>query len=151
LVEDARKRTKTWLDTYLRNASILKDNGTTQASYISAFGDPPYPYNRVFYEPKNQDLVWCIFPPNTEPLYDWDGSIYGYNEKVPIVIRTVTKQGITGPKILWQAEAELRWVSETYPLGSFRGLNRIGPANMDMGGQTIYGAEYVLSYERDTT
>jgi hypothetical protein len=129
----------------------LKDDAATQVSFITAYGDPPYPFERVFFDPKNVDLAHCIFPPDSEPLYDWNGSIYGYREAVPIVLRTVKKQGITGPKLLQQAEAEIRWVSENYPLGSFRGLRRIGPANMDMGGWTIFGAEYVLSYERDTT
>jgi hypothetical protein len=150
-VQDARQRTKTYLDTYLTAGNLLKDDAVTEVSYITAFGDPTYPFEMVFYEPKNCDLVYCIFKPDTAALVDWDGTIYGYNERVPIKVYTVTKQGITGTKLLWQGEAELRRIVETYPLGSYRSLSKIDDSERDMGGWTLYSSEYVLSYERDTT
>jgi hypothetical protein len=154
MVDDARYRTKVFLDhaTHgLQGANMLKDDALTELSFITAYGDPTYPMDRVFYDPKHVDVVFSIFTPDSEPLVDWDGVVYGYRERVPIHIYTVTKQGISGPKARWQAEAELRRIVETYPFGSYRSLQRIRDMDRDMGGWTLFGVEYILTYERDTT
>ena len=49
---------------------------------------------------------------------------YGYEEDVPIEIYCIDKSGITGTKLMWKAERELRHVAETYPEGSRRNLIR---------------------------
>jgi hypothetical protein len=152
LADDPRYRTKLWLDTYLSNANLLKDDGVAQAAFITAYADPPYPMKKVFNDPKNVDLVYSIYQPTSAPKVDWDGTTYGYREAVPIAVQTVTKQGIDGNKLLWQAEAELRRVVETYPLSSYRSLERMGPpSNVDMDGWVLFQQRYVLTYERDTT
>jgi len=130
---------------------MLKDDASTQLTTITAFGDPPYPFDRVLYDPKNVDVVFSIFTPETSVKVDWDGTVIGYTERTPIRIYAVTKQGITGPEARWKAEAELRRIVETNPLGSYRSCSRVRDLDRDMGGWTLYGVEYVLTYERDTT
>jgi hypothetical protein len=153
MAQDPRYRTKLWLDTYLSNANLLKDDGTTQVTFITAFQDPPYPMERVFFLSKDVDLVYSIDQPTSTPGgVDWDGTTYKYREVVPVTPQTVTKQGINGNKLLWQAEAELRRVAETYPLSSYRNIARTGPPQIrDMGGWRLFQITYQVTYERDTT
>jgi len=40
---DPRSRTKTWIDTYVRDTSIRKDDGVSPANWVCMFADPPYP------------------------------------------------------------------------------------------------------------
>jgi hypothetical protein len=149
--QDPRYRTKVYLDTYLTAANMLKDDDATQLSTITQFTDPHVPYERIFYDPKNVDVVFAIDTPESVPKNDWDGTIYGYRETVPISILTVTKQGITGAVARWRCERELRRVVETYPSGSYRSLRRMRDYDQEMGGWILHGVVYELTYERDTT
>jgi hypothetical protein len=152
MADDPRYRMKLWMDTYLSNANLLWDDAVTQCTFITAYRDPPYPMERVLYETKKVDLVYSIGIPTTTPKVDWDGATYGYRESVPILIQCPTKQGITGNKLYWQAEAELRRIAETYPLSSYRNIERVGePGHMEMGGWILFGGTVRFTYERDTT
>jgi hypothetical protein len=143
---------KLWMDTYLSGANLLWDDGVTNAAFITAFTDPPYPLERVLYMTKKIDLVYSVGFPTTVPKVDWDGTTYGYRETVPITIQCVTKQGIDGNKLYWQAEAELRRIAEVYPLSSYRNIQRVAPPGpMDMGGWILFGGTVTFTYERDTT
>ena len=149
--QDPRYRTKVFLDTYLTAANMLKDDAVTQLSTMTAYDDPHYPYERVFYVPKNVDGVYCVGTPDSEAILDWDGTIIGYREYVPITIYTVTKQGITGNLARWTAEKELRRIVEANPTGSYRSLRRMRDMTRAMGAWMLIGVEYVLTYERDTS
>lgn len=153
MAQDPRYRTRVFLNTYLLGANLLKADSVTQAAFITAFSDPPYPMKKVFYAPKQRDLVFSVEQPtSTVPLVGAYGSIYGYRESVPILVQTVAKQGIDGNKLLWQAERELRRIIEVNPTGSYRSLERAGsPSNRDMGGWVLFQQRYVMTYERDTT
>ena len=151
MAEDARYRTRFYLSSYILDANLTKDDDATEVDWISQYTYPPYPLKRIFFEPKNVDLIFNIDTPVTTPRLDFDGSIIGYNEKVPILIQCVTKQGITGNKLRWKADAELRRVVETYPLGSYRSISRAEPFDTRMGNWIIYGIKDVLTHERDTT
>ena len=151
MVDDARSRTKTYLNSYLSNANLLKDDAATQVSFIIQYTYQSYPFKRVFYSPKNVDLIFAIDNPTSEPRMDWDGYINGYREQVPIIIQCPTKQGIDGNKLRWQADAELRRVVETYPMGSYRAVSQAVPFDQRMGTWTLYGVKVTLSYERDKT
>ena len=151
MVEDARQRQKTWLDTYITDSNLTKDDDTTEVSWISCFEEPQYSLERVFYGTKNVDLLYTIGTPTSSPLVDWDGTIYDYEEAVPIYVQCVTKQGITGNKLKWKADAELRLVAETYPLGSYRSISRAEPYDQNIGSWKIYGIKVTLTYSRDTT
>lgn len=152
MADDARYRTKVFIDTYITDGNITKDDDTTEASWISQFSNPPYPMKRVFFSPKNVDLVFSIDMPRSEAAkVDWDGYTIGYLEHVPVHIHTVTKQGITDNKLLWKAHAELRRILEANPLGSYRGYSSGEPYIISHGIWQIMGVTVTVAYERDTS
>lgn len=156
MVDDARYRTRDYLEgwtnasTALNSANLTKDDDSTQVSWITCFGDPPYPMTRVFMD-CDIDLVFNVGEPNSTPLMDCDQAAYGYEEHVPITVFCVDKPGITGTKLKWKAEAELRRICENYPTGSLRGLERRRDNDQRVGSMILYSTEYVLNYRRDTT
>mgnify|MGYP000209185495 CR=1 FL=1 len=152
MASDARYRTKVYLDTYLDSSNITHDDDSTAATILVAFGFPDYPLIRVFDpDEKDVDVVFSIEEPNSTPLMGHDQTPYGYEEHVPITICCVDKPGVTGTKIKWKAEAELRRVLETYPLGSMRILENRSDTTQRIGGTTIYMTTWVLTYKRSTT
>jgi len=138
-VEDARYRTKVYLETYLDDDAL--------PDYIIAYGKPDYPMTRVFKD-KNVDLVFALGKPESEPVLDFDRYPIGYEEFVPIGIYCVDKDNIDGEKLVWQAETELRRVTETYSLGSLRQLTRVRDTTQRLGSTILYGVEYLLRYKR---
>jgi len=143
-VQDPRQRSKVWLDAYLIAANLTKDDNSTLASYITCWADPPYPIIKVF-ETKGVDLVFSIATPDSEGLPVG----VGYIEHVPITVFTIDKTGITGNKLRWKGEAELRRLAETYPTGSLRRpWERMAPNEKNLGSTTLYSVTYVLPYER---
>lgn len=142
-VEDPRYRTKVYLETYL--------SGSALPNYIVAYGMPDYPLTRVF-KTKGVDLVFGLGEPNSTPDKDpLTEAAYGYEEHVPIQTFCIDKSNITGTKLMWQAETELRSVAESYPGGSLRALDRRRPNTQVLGSTTLYSAEYILNYRRDTS
>jgi len=141
-VEDARYRTKVYLETYL-NSGVLPN-------FIVAYGKPDYPMTRVF-RTKGVDLIYSLAEPTSEAVPDFDHYAIGYNEHVPVSILCIDKDNIDGTKLMWQAETELRRVTETYPEGSLRALEPRRPRTERLGSVTLYSAEYSLDYLRDTT
>jgi hypothetical protein len=150
--QDARQRTKTYIETYDTPANITKDDGTTEASYIVQFEKPPYPLKKVFFDPKNVDGIYTISTPTSEALVDWKKEPYAYTETCPIEISATSKQGITGDKFRWKLEAELRLITETYPnvAGTYciRSLERMTPQDRDMGLWKLHTIRYNLRYKR---
>jgi len=151
MVADARTQTKVYLTTYLNNANLTKDDDSTQVTFIVKFEGADYPLTLVFFGSKNVDLVYTVGTPTSRPLIGHDLTPYGYEETIPIVIFTINKTGITGDLLRWKAEAELRSVTETYPLGSVRTLTRMFESTEKLGGTTLYSVTYELKYTRDTT
>lgn len=150
MAEDARYRTKYYLESYIVNANLTKDDDATQISFIVAFGNPDYPITKVFLT-KGVDLVYSIGEPTSEPLLGADQTAYGYTEHVPIRTFCIDKTGITGTKLKWKAERELRRITETYPLGSQRSLERRGDNDKRLGSTILYSTEFILNYRRDIT
>jgi hypothetical protein len=143
MVEDARYRTKILLDTYLLAANLTEDDNSTQVKFIVAYADPDYPLVRVFFD-KLVDLVFCVGTPDSIALPVG----IGYEENVPITIWCIDKTGITGTKLRWKAEAELRRIVETYPTGSLRNWQRLGDNEKNLGSTILYSVNYVLRYKR---
>lgn len=142
-VEDARYRTKEYLETYLDDDAL--------PNYIVAYGMPDYPLVRVF-KTKGVDLVFSIGSPDTSPMMDaYTRSPYGYNENVHVSTECIDKTNVDGTKLFWQAESELRRVAESYPTGSLRVLTSHRPATQNLGSTVLYSGEYILNYRRDTT
>jgi len=145
MVEDARYRTKVYLDTYLTAANILKDDGTSQASFAVIFANPPYPILKEFYAASTPvDLLFCVDTPTSEAL----PLGIGYMENMPITILCIDKLGITGTKLRWTAEAELRRITVANPHGSLRSLSHMTNSEKDLGGVILYSVTYIMRYKR---
>ena len=143
-VQDPRQRSKVWLDTYLIAGNLTKDDNSTPAQYLTCWADPPYPIIKVF-ETKGIDLVFSIATPTSEGLPVG----VGYLEHVPITVFTIDKTSISGNKLRWKGEAELRRIAETYPTGSLRRpWERMSNNEKNLGSTTLYSVTYVLPYKR---
>ena len=151
MVNDARTQTKTWLDTYITRANLNWDVGSRQLEFTVMWVEPDYPIEFEFVKGRTVDLIYGIGEPDTTPLVGHDKTIVGYEEQVPITIYCVDKDGRTGTKIKWQAEAELRSVAENYPLGSIRLLKRRESSDLWLGSDKVYRTTWLLSYRRDPT
>ena len=152
MVEDARYRTKVFCDTYLTAANILKDDATSQAAFAVIFKKPPYPMIKEYYASSSAvEVLFLIGKPSSKALLDTDQAPYGYEEHVPIRILCVDKIGVTGTKLKWTVEAELRRICENNPTGSYRYLEVIDAGDEDIDGTRLYGISTVMSYVRDTT
>jgi hypothetical protein len=143
LVEDARQRTKTYLETWLLNANLTKDDNAAQVTFIVSYADADYPLARIFTD-KAVDLIFCVGTPDSTALPVG----VGYEENVPITTWCINKVGITGTKLRWKAEAELRRIVETQPTGSLRTLQRLSNNEKSLGSTVLYSTEYVLRYKR---
>ena len=141
-VEDARYRTKLYLETYL-DADALP-------TFIVAYGYPDYPMTRVFND-KEVDLVFSIHDPTSTPLLDpHTRAPYGYDEQMTIFTHCIDKTNIEAVKLKQQARTEMRRVLEEYPTGSQRNLTRGEPADENLGSTIVYGEKYTWSYRRGT-
>lgn len=131
-------------DTYVISIS------STQVSFIVAYGNPDYPILKVFIE-KAVDLVFSIGEPESEALLGGDKYPYGYKEHVPIHTFCINKTGITGTELKGKAEQELRRLTETYPLGSLRSLEKLRDNDKNLGSTILYSREHMMSYTRNLT
>jgi hypothetical protein len=141
-VEDARYRNKVYLQTWLSSTAL--------PNYIVAYGEPDYPLVRVFKE-KGIDLIYSLGEHTSDSIIDSDHYPIGYKEHVPVATYCIGKTNIEGTKLMHQAETELRRVAETQPLGSLRALGTRRPQTKSLGSTTLYSAEYIMEYQRDTT
>lgn len=140
--EDTRSRTKLYLDTYLANSNLTADDDWTEINFIVAYANPDYPIIRVYQE-KAVDLVYTVGKPTSELKMG-----VRYTEHVPITIFTINRIGITGTKLAWKAEEELRRVCETYAHGSFRVSERIEDNETRLGSTVLYSTTFMLNYRR---
>ena len=150
MVEDARVRTKDWIDTYYTPANATDDDGNALGMQCM-FANPDYPLSLEFKHPSVIDVIITVDKPRSTPLPGHDQAVTHYREHVPIQIMSVNKTGVTAVKAVWQAEAEIRRIGETYPSGSLRVLESVRDFTRDLGSTRVEGSEYTLNYVRDTT
>ena len=141
--QDARQRTKVFLGKHLLAANITKDNNTTQASYITCWANPSYPIQKVFVT-KGVDLVFSVGIPSSQALRVRSR----YEEVVPITTHSTDKTGITGTKLRWKGELELRRIVKDYSAGSFRALQKIEDNDEPLGSLILYSTMFTLNYRR---
>lgn len=141
---------KTYLDTFIDNANLTTDDGGTEVKFITPFSFPPFPLIKVFLD-KPVDFIIAVGVETSEAKIDYDQTVYGYKEAVPLHVRAIDKEGITAVKLLEKAKVELRSVLETYPTGSQRSMLREEEATKRLGTTTIYGFDMTVNYDRDTT
>jgi hypothetical protein len=152
-VNDPRYRTKLFLDTYVTATNLKKDNGSTNAAYITCMGMADYPIQHVFLGSKNVDLVFSIDEPTSEPLVSHDQTPYGYREQVPITVFALDKSGITAVRLVWAAVQELRRIAAENPWGSLRTIKQMKPNPVGLSDVTtsMWSTQVLLTYTRDTT
>jgi hypothetical protein len=150
---DPRERTKVYIDTYVRDAQITKDNDSTQAAWACIFSDLPYPLTQEFRAASSPvQGLYVVEMPNSTPMMDVvTQAPYGYTERVPIHIVTIDSTGCTGTALNWKMEAELRYVCEQNPKGSYRLPYSSQKLDRELGGMWLYDRLFILIYERDTT
>jgi hypothetical protein len=148
---DPRYLTRVMIESYARDAQITKDDGSTQASWATIFENPPYPLALEFSQVGGVDGLYVISQANTTPEVSGDQVTRRYEEKVPIHISTVDRTDCTGTALQWKMEAELRWILETQPTGSQRGLEKRISQDRSLGSMWLYDQEYTLSYKRGTS
>ena len=139
-VEDARYRTKTYLDGYLENLA--------PANWLVAYDYPDYPLVRVF---QRLDIAFSVGQPNSTPLPDpVQQAPYGYEEHVPLEILCMDKTNVSATKLMHAAHAEVRRVLENYPTGSRRSLEESRPTTLTLGSHTVRSVKLVWNYRRNT-
>lgn len=153
MVNTAQYNMKTYLVAYITAAKLTEDNGTTLATFITAYDMPDYPLVRVFND-KAVDIVFSIGQAASSVLMDSDHYPIGYRESVPVNIYILDKTGLTAIKVMAKVEAELRRISEIYPTalpGSLRSISKTLPKPVLIGGTWFWNVEYTYSYLRDLT
>jgi len=148
-VDDPRYRSIDYLEHWLDPNHLLKDNGSSLATYIYQWEGADYPITKVF-QTKDVDLIFSICRTQSTPLVGSEG-VYGYLEKLPIKIWTLNKTGITGENLGYQAETELRKIFEAHPLGSYREINSFKPQPVQLGSLTLYQTQVEFDYKRGKT
>jgi hypothetical protein len=115
-----------------------------------AFGWPNYPLVKVF-EDKMVDLIFSIGDPISTPILNADKTVGAYSEVVPVTVACMDKIGLTATLLKWKAEAELRSVCESNPLGSVRTMTDRKPLTERIGSSVIYKLSYNIRYRRYIT
>ena len=82
-VQDARYRTRIYLETYLDNTKLTKNDDSTQVVYATMYAYPNYPLTEEFYASSNPvDLLFLIDMPNSTAQIGHDQIPYGYEDPV---------------------------------------------------------------------
>lgn len=149
---DPRYNTKDFIDTYIRDAQLTKDNDSTQASWACIWANPSYPLAEEYRAASSPvQGLYVLDQANSTPLLSYDQVPRGYEERVPIHICTVDSTACTGTILQWKMEAELRYACEQNPTGSQRGLERRAVRDRDIGSMWLYDTEFTLNYRRNIT
>jgi len=152
---DPRSSIKTYLETYINPANLTRDDGSN-AQWVVIYGRPLEELKKTFLD-ENQDLVFTVEEPETKVLLDEDQIPYGYEHRVPIRAWCIDKYDvdgnlvITGTKLKWKAESELRSLLATYPTGSQYGMETSKNLDQQLDGDRVYGFEFIINYRRSIT
>ncbi len=147
---DASYLTRVMLETYVRDTSLTKDNNSSLASWASFFENPPYPLASEFNGDNKIDCAYVIGEATSAPEVSGDQIVRRYQEKIPIHIYTMDREGITGRAMKHKMVSELRYVLETYPIGSQRVLEEGRSSDKALGSMWLYDQTFTLSYKRGT-
>lgn len=151
MVDDARYRQKVFLETYIDQNNIVKDDGETQAGVEFMYWEPNYPLVQEFKAPSVVHGIYAIGTPESEASRSGDLIIRRYHERVPIVLITMDRTGVTGTLLNWSMNEELRSICEAHSTGSQRNLERGRNLDLDLGTTKLYQRETIMDYWRGTT
>lgn len=156
IVSDGRNQTKAFLTSYLADANIVRDDGSTEAAYCVIYATSDYDMIMEEFRASSSpvDGLHLIGEPDSRPLIGASQTAYGYEEHVPVFVFTIDKAGITGAKLKRMMEAELRRVCETYPIGkecTRPRLERRRDYDQRLGSTILHSTEFVLNYRHART
>jgi len=145
---DARKVMLDFLldgTTGLSNAALTNDAGA-QVVFDVMYAYPDYPLKRGEFlaAASPVDLIFLVATPTVRTA----GVKVRYIESIPIEIACIDKTGITGTKLRWKAEKELRRIIKAYPLGSFQSMDRSEPSDERLGSTTIHSVTLTANIRR---
>ncbi len=145
-------RNKLLLDSYLTGANLLKDDGDTEASFITQFAHPDYPLPQIFLT-KGVDLIFSVARGESpaEALMTRDKKPYAWKESVTITINCINKAGLTAINLLEQAEQEVRRVYGSNPTVTgytVRKITRGKDTTENYISTVVYGLDLEISYWR---
>jgi len=148
---DARKNTRAWINTYVRDEQITLNDDVTEATWACMYKDPPmYPLKLEFRNSTDPVFgLYVIGQPTSTALLDCDGTVSEYSELVPIRICTIDSTDVTGTVLQHKMKAELDYLCENYESGSHRSLDRATDYSRALGSMWLYDTEFLLSYRRD--
>ena len=148
MADDPRLRTKEWLDLYLSSANILKTDGVTPCQIHASYGNNRNYLRQILSGNIDNDVEFTIQDAETTAHVGFNKKAYAYKEKVTVEPYAINKTAVNGLDVVWQAQNELRRISEVYPLGSVRTFEGFAPNTKDMGGWELYSKRCVLKYKR---
>ncbi len=147
---DASYLTRVIIETYVRDAQITKDDGSSNANWASFFENPPYPLALEFSKVGGIDCAYVLGEATSIPEVSGDQIVRRYQEKIPIHVCTMDREGVTGRAMKHKMVSELRYVLETYPIGSQRVLEEGRSNDRALGSMWLYDQTFTLSYKRGT-
>jgi hypothetical protein len=148
-LKDPRERTLTWLETYFTTANVTDDNSNTTLG-LMMYEESEFPVELVFID-LYRDYVITVGDSDLEPLRNADKTVHSYRENVPLTVSLFDRGDLTGTKVKWKIEAELRRIAETYLFGSVRLVTARQPKTQFLGNERMHSFTYELSYVRDKT
>ena len=132
---DIRYRQKLYLEDYITDSNIKKDDGVTNATYVLLFAGVDYPLSLEFVD-NNIDLIICI---DAETVKDdpslrsaIDRCYFAFREFATITFFAMNKSGLTATNLIEQAEQEIKHVFTDHPLGSVRNISDIKKNPVDI-------------------
>ena len=131
--------------TGLSNAALTKDDDSTQVAFDVMYAYPDYPLTREFRAAANPvDLLFLVDTPTVRTA----GVKVRYIESIPVTVACIDKTGITGTKLRWKAEKELRRVIKAFPLGSFHSMDRSEPSDERLGSTIVHSITLTANIRR---
>jgi len=94
---DARERTTVFIDTYIRNAQITKNDDVLEATWVSMYYNPPYPLTGEFRaDSAPVHGIYAVDHPTSTANIGALREPYSYTEIVPVHIITIDSEDVTG-------------------------------------------------------
>jgi hypothetical protein len=148
---------KTYLETYWTASNVTLDDGVTSAQWVVMYGRPLVDIHEFLVNMSVDVLLTVEEGEPARALIDVDQVPYGYEQRLPIRGWCIDKytaawaQTITGTILKGKVEMELRNILETYPTGSQYTAEESRSVDRELGGERVYGVEFIVSYRRSVT
>lgn len=141
--DDPRYKVKDIIDA----VALTIDDDTTPATELFMYSDGEEDFETLF---DTYDVLFLIGPPSRYVASRREQQIPHYEDYfILVTVVTINKTGVTGTTMQWKAEVGLRLYIENAGLfagGSIQINPEVRPANVRVGGTTIYKRIYTIRY-----